>query len=103
MAKIEKMPEYPFSITLTEFWDDRFFKSRADSPCLNHPSFSDSLIEWVNEHNLHVTREFIYKNVRTHNGWGNKGGWSTRAHTCILIFQDSSSEMIFRMKYNIFK
>lgn len=103
MAKIKKIPEHPFSITITEFWDDRFFKSRADSICINHPSLSDSLIEWVSEHKLDVSRTFLYKNVRTHNGYGNKGGWSSRAHTCILIFEDSASEIMFRMKYNIFK
>jgi len=93
--------EFPYSVLCEDLWDSRFFD--LNSRCINIPDLSDYLIQWASENIPDMKYKFITKKCRTHNGWGNRGGWGTRAQKCIFIFSDAKSEMLFRLKFNIFK
>jgi len=91
------------AVVTIDAYDERFTLPRSEWRCLNVASFRPDLYEWLQAYTPEAKVAHRHKRVRSHNGWGNRGGWMDRATTIDFIFPDAGAEMVFRMAWNYFK
>ena len=84
-----------------DFNNTTFFEPRNTWRMLNIPPFNDEFSAWLDQHIPGVVIERSYSRVRSHGGWGNRGGWTDAPKSIDLIFPSESAELYFRMKWNL--
>jgi hypothetical protein len=93
----------PLTLFLSDFYDERFFQAPSTWQCINHPYFEPEFAKWMQNNIAGTKISYHEKKARSHNGWGNKGGWMTRPTKVELEFPNPGAEMLFRMKWDHFR
>ena len=101
MKKKKFKPSSPYSV---EIFSLQFFKERGEwgNPNPSTPKFNDDFLCWAKQNYVSLPYEFEVIKVRSYNT-GNIGGWTSKYIKCYFLFDDGSSEMFFRINFNLLK